>query len=679
MASNAVKIFSAKALVVDDSDTARQVVSRRLSALGVSVEQAADGAEALRALASESFDLVILDLQMPRLDGTTLLGCIRGYPKLRHLPVIVLTSSSDRAAAELALGAGATSFLTKPLNWSTFGPHVRSLIQLVRSSRVALENVGHALAMYEADGTVSVCNRQFRDLFSIPEDMAEWTHSDMISLLAVLSSLEPLAIRELLERRQQGGSADELIELKDGRFIEVSVQQIGNDGWVEVYRDVTRSRHKTERIQYLARHDGLTGLLNRHEFVAQVDAMLSSAPEGKIVSVVFIDLDEFKSVNDTLGHAIGDGLLTAAAERLRRSVRASDLVARLGGDEFAIAYLSDGDENGTKVLAGRLVEDLKAPYEIKGYSVAISASIGVRSTSANELNADQLLRDADLAMYRMKSEGRCGYRIFAAGMHEELQQRHMLERDLRLAIADGQLEMHYQPLVSAVDDRIIACEALARWKHPEKGYIPPLKFIPLAEENGLIHQIGRWALKTACLEATLWPSHIGVSVNVSARQFGAGTLSDDVQAALNESGLEPGRLQLEITESILMGDVEAAIESLRDLRSQGIKISMDDFGTGYSSLSYLVRFPFDKLKIDKSFVDNLDTRSEPQVIIRVIIELARTLGISTTAEGVETLQQKMALRNIGCEEMQGYFFSRPLPAGQIRALVAADRQCVAAA
>ena len=435
--------------------------------------------------------------------------------------------------------------------------------------------------------------------------------------------------------------------------------------------DVTERKQAEARIAYMAQHDALTNLPNRVLFHERLDGALSQLPRrGGLIAVHCLDLDHFKSVNDTLGHPLGDELLRVVADRLKGKLRDCDLVARLGGDEFAVIQ-NIAHPNEASDLAARLIAAISASYDIQGHEVIIGGSIGIALAPGDGNAADVLLRNADMALYRAKAEGRGTSHFFEAEMDRRVQARRLLELDLRKAFANGELDLHYQPLVNLLEDRIIGFEALLRWQHPERGMVMPGEFIALAEEIGLIGPIGEWVLRRACEEAARWPGDLKVAVNLSPAQFRTRAVVQAVLSALAHSGLAPQRLELEITESVLLGETDANLATLHQLRQIGTRISMDDFGTGYSSLSYLRSFPFDKIKIDRSFVRDIAERPDCMAIIRAVAGLGASLGISTTAEGVETSEQLDRLRAEGCTEAQGYLFSPPCPAADIAPLLAA--------
>jgi diguanylate cyclase (GGDEF)-like protein/PAS domain S-box-containing protein len=447
-----------------------------------------------------------------------------------------------------------------------------------------------------------------------------------------------------------------------------------------IAEDVTERRAVEARIAHMAHHDPLTDLPNRTHFRERLCAVLERQHRhAEQAAVLCLDLDGFKGINDTLGHAAGDALLRAVAERLAHCVRDEDTVARFGGDEFAILLARAPSPDAAGQLAARLVERLAQPFSILGQDVVIGASLGIAMLPGDGTTPDLLLNNADLALYQAKAERRGTFRFFEPEMNARIQARRSLERELRAALSAGALELFYQPLLNLQENRINACEALLRWRHPERGFIPPAEFIPIAEETGLITPIGEWVLREACREAATWPNEIKVAVNLSPVQFRQQSLVPSVVSALANAGLDPKRLELEITESVLLADSDANLAVLHRLRNLGVRIAMDDFGTGYSSLSYLRTFPFDKIKIDQSFVRELGVNRHCAAIVRAVAGLGADLGITTVAEGVETAEQRDHLQSEGCDEMQGYLFSRPLPVAALRQLIAETEQAARAA
>jgi diguanylate cyclase (GGDEF)-like protein/PAS domain S-box-containing protein len=438
------------------------------------------------------------------------------------------------------------------------------------------------------------------------------------------------------------------------------------EGFLVACVDITERKRAEARVAHMAHHDGLTNLANR---VAFQDRLGQALEQAGVTAVLCIDLDLFKNVNDSFGHPTGDRLLTMVAERLRHAVGAGNLAARLGGDEFAVLLTRVGSSNEVSDYAARLIETLSAHYDIDGIEVVIGASVGVALSPGDGATGDELLRNADMALYRAKSEGGGTQRFFEREMDRLAQKRRDVEQDLRRALVNGEFELHYQPLIDLAQDRIAGFESLLRWQHPTKGMVSPADFIPVAEDIGLIVGIGEWVLREACAAAVKWPSDVKVAVNLSPVQFRSRNLVSAVIAALAHSGLSPLRLELEITESVFLAETAANLATLHQLRELGVRISMDDFGTGYSSLSYLRSFPFDKIKIDRSFVSDLAERPDCGAIVRAISGLGRSLNITTTAEGVETAEQLEWLRAEGCNEVQGFLFSSARPAAEIESLL----------
>jgi diguanylate cyclase (GGDEF)-like protein len=469
--------------------------------------------------------------------------------------------------------------------------------------------------------------------------------------------------------------ATDTVELQDGRIIMIHHQPMPDGGWVSTHQDITEQRRNEEKVHYLARHDALTDLPNRMLFGEDMEVAEARIRRGESIAVLCIDLDHFKSVNDTLGHAIGDAVLKEVGVRLKACCRGADVVARLGGDEFAVLIGPLRHASSAANLAERIVKAIADPFDIGDHRVLIGASIGIAVSPQDGPDAATLFKNADLALYRAKGEGRSTFHFFEPGMDAALQERRNIEVGLRHALANGQLRLVFQPLVNPDGGQIRGLEALLRWYHPERGTIPPDAFIPVAEDTGLIVPIGEWVLREACAVASTWPKHVRVAVNLSPSQFKSRHLVDQVRDALAAAALAPDRLELEITESLLLGDNQATLRTLHQLRDLGVHIVMDDFGTGYSSLSYLRSFPFDKIKIDRAFVHELATTAgDSLAIVKAVIGLGRSLGISTTAEGVETEAQLDMVRAQGCTEVQGFLFSPPLPSAAVGRLFAGGQE-----
>ena len=455
--------------------------------------------------------------------------------------------------------------------------------------------------------------------------------------------------------------------LRDGRVIAINHQRMDNGGWVAVHQDITAQKRVEAELAHMARYDALTGLANRALFLEKVnEALARLSSHADPFSVLMLDLDRFKAVNDLLGHAIGDSLLKAVGERLRRMVRDLDVVARLGGDEFAIIQIADTNQRDqVTVLANRVLAALTEPYDIDGRKIVIGTSIGISMAPKDADNADALVRHADLALYKAKSEGRNRYRFFETAMEAEARDRRELEEDMRRALLRDEFELHYQTVIDVGRRECCGAEALVRWRHPERGLLFPDQFIGLAEESGLIMPLGGWILRRACFDAAKWPSDLKIAVNLSAVQLKQSNLMEVIKSALSESGLDPRRLELEITETVLVEKSEENLAVLHEIKNLGVSIVLDDFGIGYSSMRYLQMFPFDRIKIDKSFIQSMTTHSGSAAIVCAITGLGRGLDIETTAEGVETAEQLQFLRTAGCQLAQGYLFSRPVPLSQL--------------
>jgi len=543
---------------------------------------------------------------MPGIDGIETLKRIRSVRSTSALPVIMVTAKSESGNIVEALEQGANDYVTKPVDFA-----------------IALARVNTQISRKRAERQVALANEELR---KTNEDLERRVQERTIRLIDANQRLkEEIADREELQAKSQ----------------------------------------------YLAYHDSLTGLGNRLLFKEQLEeALRDVSVTSHPLAVLFLDLDGFKAVNDTLGHSVGDMLLKSIAAKLRDLLPVTDRIARLGGDEFAILQMSGPQPTSSISLSEKIIEVVGHGHSIDGHDVTVGASVGIAVARPGEMSTENFLKSADLAMYNAKSEGRGTYRIFDPKMDAIVQTRRSLERDMRTALAQGGFELFYQPLVNLQTKKVTAFEALMRWNHPDRGNVPPSEFIPVAEEMGLIVQLGEWALRRACQEAVKWPEPIRVSVNLSSLQFAKGNLVSTVVSALASAGLPASRLELEITESVLLEKSERNIGILNQLRGLGVRISMDDFGTGYSSIGYLRSFPFDKIKIDRSFVRDLLVDEGSLAIVRAIAGLGISFGMTTTAEGVETEEQMRCLNLEGCVEVQGYLYSRPVPADDVANLLA---------
>jgi len=542
----------------------------------------------------------------------------------------------------------------------------------------ALNNIVQGLAMFDAEHRLVLCNRRYAEIYELTMDQVA-LGTPLIEIIKhrlrnrLYSDKSPEEIVDAMLRRRDDTRFGEFYShLSDGRCIAITVQPMADGGTVTTHQDITEQRRSEAKIAHMAEHDGLTGLPNRSLLDKRLEHAIVHARRGDIVATHLLDLDYFKNVNDTLGHPVGDKLLRMVAERLQRLIRDCDTVARMGGDEFAIVQVGIAQPADATSLAQRVIAAVSEPYDIDGHQVVVGTSVGIAVNITDGSAPDLLLRNADLALYRAKSGGRGTFRFFEPEMDAQMQTRRAMESDLRKALAAGEFELHYQPIVNLERNQITAFEALIRWQHADRGMVPPGAFIPLAEEIGLIVPLGEWVLRTACSAAVTWPPHVKVCVNLSPVQFRSRGLVEVVIGALAASGLLPERLELEITETVLLADTDATLAVLHQLRALGVRIAMDDFGTGYSSLSYLQTFPFDRIKIDRSFVKGVADDVGSLNIVRAVSALARGIGMATTAEGVETQEQLEAVRAEGCTEMQGFLFSRALPARDIGRLFPAQ-------
>jgi diguanylate cyclase (GGDEF)-like protein len=547
-----------------------------------------------------------------------------------------------------------------------------------RQLSIAVNNIPQGLVLYDASARIIICNQPYLDMFGLSPDVAKpgCTMQRLIAHRKETGSFDGDVdefCNAIIHKVSLGKATRQLAEAPGGRAIEIINRPLKSGGWVATIEDITERRRADEKIAHLAHYDGLTDLPNRILFRERLEQSLKAIRPGEQLAVLYIDIDEFKSVNDALGHAVGDELLKGVSERLRGCLREADVAARLGGDEFAVIQTAIKDRSETTRLVDEIHSAIRQPLECMGHLITTDASIGIALAPGDGVDLDQLLKNADLALYGAKGDGRRTYRFFEAGMDQRARARRGLELELRQAISDGSLETYYQPVVNIEDDKISSCEALLRWRHPERGMISPAEFIPIAEDSGLINQLGLWVLNTACAEAATWPDHVRVAVNVSPVQFRSPSLALNVAAALAACNLPASRLELEITEAVLIRDDEAALDMLHQLRKLGVRIALDDFGTGYSSLSYLQRFPFDKIKIDRSFIRDIAGPGASSSIVQAVVNIAAASDMTTTAEGVETEQQRNLLYILGCTEMQGYLFSPAIPAAEVRRLLLSHR------
>ena len=533
-----------------------------------------------------------------------------------------------------------------------------------------MSNLSREVLIIQRNGIVLEMNRAGERLFGM--QVADAVGRDLLDLFAEDSA--PALIRRSTCKFGDLKPEEMVVRTLTGAQVAVelscqAIEFLGKPARAVALRDLTDARRDEARIRHLARHDALTNLPNRYQLEEKLTHALDVASEaGTAVAVLYLDLDRFKPVNDLYGHAAGDQLLVQASKRLLGEIHASDTLARIGGDEFVLVLTSVTSPEKVATLADRLIETLKRPFTIEDHELEISASIGVAIYPGDGGNPETLMRAADTAMYRVKDEGRGAPRFYEASMQDQLQARRLLEHELGCASDRDEFLLFYQPIINSRSGEIATFEALIRWAHPKRGMVPPIDFIPVAEQTGLIAPIGQWVLETACAEAATWPEPWRVSVNVSPSQFQLSDVPAMVSAALAKTKLDSNRLVIEITEGVFIDNAARAVEVLEKLRNLGVRLALDDFGTGYSSLSYLQLFKFDKFKVDKSFVTKLGTSDEAATIIKTIINLGHNLGLNVTVEGVETVQQMKILKNLGCDQMQGYLFGKPAPMDKFSAV-----------
>ena len=559
----------------------------------------------------------------------------------------------------------------------------RTLQELKRAKLTidaALNNMSQGLVMFDASQRLVVCNQRYLEMYGLSPEIIRpgrtlreiLNHRIAVGHFLADDPEEYLA--EIVAAVEQGKIFSKLTDLPDGRIISIVNHPIAGGGWVATHEDVTAEKRAEERIFYAAHHDSLTGLPNRKLFSEQLEQALKRVPRGERLAVLYVDLDHLKRINDTLGHPIGDMLLKNVADRLRGCVRDIDLVARLSGDEFAIVQTLLDQPSDAADLALRVREAIHEPFDLNGHRVTVDTSVGISIAPNDATELNELLKTADIALYEAKSTGRGTYCFYEKEMNERMQIRDALERDLHNALANGEFELFYQPIVALKGNEIRSFEALLRWHHPTRGLVLPAEFISVAEETGLIVPLGEWVLRQACAEAATWPDGIQVAVNISSVQLTNKNLSNVIIGAIASAGIQADRLTLEITESVFLENTFENLATMKRLHDLGVQFALDDFGTGYSSLGYLMSFPFSKLKIDRSFIIGLADNRESRAIVRAITDLTRSLKMQVVAEGVETAQQLEQLGRLGCTEIQGYLFGPPRSSAEIREYFLPDRK-----
>jgi diguanylate cyclase (GGDEF)-like protein len=626
--------------------------------------------------------------------GYTAGGAARNYGRPQIVQLHILFSCGPMSIAlaihgnPYYIGLAALLILffiaLKHINLSLHSIFVKALLSSERESALAgqfdtaLNNMPHGLCMFSNDGRLAVMNHRFSDMMRLSDGLVQRGASapDIVAACVsagTISAASAMLIVSEIDNSQVGYITTADPNSASGRALSWTFQPMAGGGTVVLLEDITERRNAEARISHLARYDELTALPNRVNFRDEIERLLAiSHDAARLSALLFVDLDQFKQVNDTLGHPCGDELLCAVADRLREMLRPEDFVARFGGDEFVVFQQNIKSDEDAAVLARRIVDRLSERYEIDNHLVEIGASVGIAMTSPPGVSADTLLKNADMALYRAKADGRGTYCFFREEMAQTVEARRILELDIRKALANEEFELFYQPLVNLKSGRISTCEALLRWNHPVRGTVSPIDIIPVAEDMGLIVDLGRWILRKACMEAMKWPEAVSVAVNFSPQQFHQRDVLSEVRYALEVSGLAAHRLEIEITESSLLRNTQWTHDALSQLHAAGVRISLDDFGTGYSSLSYLHNFPLQKVKIDRSFLEGIDS-DRPLTLLRGVARLSADLGMSVVVEGIETNEQLELISADGTvTEAQGYLFSRPVPAARVRQLLNAS-------
>jgi len=707
-------------LVVDDDEGARVLTEIALTNAEFRVVQAENGKDALDVFLAERPDIVLLDVNMPVMDGFHACHELRKLPGGESVPVLMLTGHEDTDSINRAYEAGATDFLTKSSNWEMIAYRVRYMLRAARAfselenNRESLSSAQRMAHMggwgWHADSNRFFLSAEVCDMFGLTADDFEGSYERFMSYVqsedrervrqAVIAALRGIRPYDVHHRLKLSDGTERHVHAKAEVSFDAGGRAISMRGTIQ---DVTERRLAEQKIHSLAYYDSLTGLPNRVMFRDQLDrAIAMCTREGQQLAVMFLDLDKFKRINDTLGHSVGDQLLAAAAERIVCSVRASEMVsrdgtelsaaeeaqgaahdiplnvARLGGDEFTLYLAGVGEPRNAARVARRILSGLARPFVLGKYEIFVSASIGIAVCPADGKDVEALLGNADVAMYHAKEQGRNNYQFYSRPMNAEAFQKLSLESSLRKALEREEFVLHYQPLVSVAGGAVTGAEALIRWQHPDMGIVSPLEFIPLAEETGLIVPIGEWVLDRACRQAAAW-QHICaqptiVSVNLSGVDFRSSAMPQTVARALEASGLDPRCLKLELSESVLMREIETTLVILKQLNDIGVQLSIDDFGTGYSSFSYLRRFALHTLKIDRSLVRDIPGHQDVAAITKAIIAMGHSLKLNVVAEGVETHPQLEYLRELGCDEYQGYLFSAAVPVAQFEELLRRERR-----
>jgi diguanylate cyclase (GGDEF)-like protein/PAS domain S-box-containing protein len=695
-----------RVLIVDDDAASRKLMRKTLLREGFEVLEAENGEQGLAVFDEQHPDIVLLDVEMPVMNGFTACEELRKRPHADHIPVLMVTGLEDIASVNHAYDAGATDFITKPINWPVLGHRIRymlrsseTLVDLaytvreLHSSRVRLTNAQRIaqLGNWEID-TETLTMSWSEEVYRILGVEQKCVIPSLAALLGLIHEEDREQVRHWFSMALKTGGGHSInhrvISPKAGlcnvyQQVEAIIDLNGSITQLHgTLQDITERQKFEDKIRELAYFDSLTGLPNRESFMMHVDQSIKSAGRHKQeMAALFMDLDNFKRINDTLGHTIGDLLLKAIAERLKECLRSSDIVgheaesastnmaSRFGGDEFTMLLPEIRNSDDAAIISQRIKESLIRPLNLAGHEVVITPTIGIAIFPEDGNNSEDLFRNADTAMYAAKRDGKNQFQFYNKAMNVNAGERLAMESQLRNALEHNELQLHYQPQMELDSGQVIAIEALLRWQNKKLGNVPPDTFIPIAEDSGLIIPIGEWTLRTACTQLKAWQDTgvpiVRVAVNISVRQFMYPGFLELVKQVLVDTGLSPESLELEITESLLMQDVESAIHLLRKLKALGVQLAIDDFGTGYSSLSYLKRYPIDRLKVDKAFVQDITTNLQDAAITKAVIAMANNMDLRVIAEGVETEDQLNYLMEKHCHEIQGYYLSKPIPAHEV--------------
>jgi len=688
------------ALVVDDDLSLRLSMCAALAKAGFKTLEAENGQQAIDSFQSNSPDLILLDVIMPDMDGFETCKAIRELHEGRYSQILMVTGLDDTESIERAFEAGANDFVSKPINWTMLGHRGKYMLRAGRAFQELNRNKHRLsrtqelarLGNWDLDliNNTFHCSNQALQLLGAKENEGEVTYRDFFKPVVVQERDKVIEHIESAIRSNRPFSINYRIILPDGtqRHILNSGEIFYNESGVAqevsgAIQDVTQLKNAEEEIRLLAFYDGLTGLANRILFMDRLDREIAASKRhGRIFALLFLDLDQFKRVNDTFGHHVGDLLLKSVSETLRGCIRNTDtaarvldgdsetLIARLGGDEFILLLSNINAPENASAVARRILQEIPKTHELAGHSISVTTSIGISTFPTDGVDSEQLLKHADSAMYHAKETGKNNYQFYKESLNAAVLERFSIEHDLKHAIEREEFVLHYQPLIELATSKIVGAEALIRWMHPLKGMIPPDKFIPLAEESGLILDINKWVIQTACKQNEDWRESgftpIRIAVNLSGYQFTSQNIIQIIRDALDEADLEAKNLEVEITENTLMQNTEDTISVLEQMRDLKLRIALDDFGTGYSSLSYLTSFPVDTIKIDRSFVMGCTMASNARIIIKAIVAMGHSLGMKIVAEGIESEDQFELLKEYGVDEGQGFHFSPAVSQGQFK-------------